>query len=477
MAIKKNTKFIFISLLIFIVGICLFIGSHSLNAYDYWWHIKTGQYIALNKFVPTTDIFSWMGVKNSYTWISHEWLSELLFYIIAGTSAFKAYLLAEMTLIVLMLYLFISNYKIFVKNNIVAFLWFLLGGFIFFPFLTLRPHMISFILFAITIDIIIKFRQNEESKSIFLIPLISVLWANFHGGSSNLPYIICFIMIITGIFDFSIWKIKCTKLTKRQLGIYLAIAIISIFSIAINPHGFKMITYPYANMNDSFMLSFIDEWRCPDLKLLQDMPIFIELVSIFIILLMTDKKIDLNDFILIGSFSYLTLKSVRFSALLFIITSYVIFKYLNNLELNKVSSFIGKLSISIGVLGLMFFCLNITTIKRTPLKHPISDKMINCVKHGSYNRLFNDYDFGGYLIFNDVKVFVDGRADVYSKNIIKDAINVISLKDSPERIIKKYRFDALLVSVKSPLYYYLNENKQYKLVNSDTDTALFEVAN
>jgi hypothetical protein len=43
-------------------------------------------------------------------------------------------------------------------------------------------------------------------------------------------------------------------------------------------------------------------------------------------------------------------------------------------------------------------------------------------------RVFNDYDFGGYLIANGVATFIDGRTELYGKKFFVDDIATIHLR-------------------------------------------------
>src|SRR5690348_9484740 len=45
---------------------------------DLWWHLRTGQWIVDTGHVPHSDPFSF--TRAGHAWVSHEWLSEVLFY-------------------------------------------------------------------------------------------------------------------------------------------------------------------------------------------------------------------------------------------------------------------------------------------------------------------------------------------------------------------------------------------------------------
>lgn len=74
LTISKYRKFILIAILAFILGMfsLIIIANMPLQTYDYWWHLKAGEWIVQNKHVPVNDIFSWYGIENELNWTSHE---------------------------------------------------------------------------------------------------------------------------------------------------------------------------------------------------------------------------------------------------------------------------------------------------------------------------------------------------------------------------------------------------------------------
>lgn len=184
---------------------------------DYYWHIKAGEYIVTNLKIPYYDIFSWYGISNHLYWMSHEWLSEVILYLY--NIVFKNFgpLIFNITIYgTLIFILFKFNKEKMKKNYLFTLLWSLIGLLIFSRVMLPRPHMISYILLAFTIYILYDNFNNQKSKKIYFLPFITLLWSNLHGGSSNLPYILCFIFLICGLFKFKFCKLEASKITREQ---------------------------------------------------------------------------------------------------------------------------------------------------------------------------------------------------------------------------------------------------------------------
>jgi len=65
--------------------------------------------------------------------------------------------------------------------------------------------------------------------------------------------------------------------------------------------------------------------------------------------------------------------------------------------------------------------------------------------------VFNDYDFGGYLIANGVAPFIDGRTELYGEKFFVDH-NAASGLMKPEnlfRLLEQYKIEATLMRTQS----------------------------
>ena len=188
-------------------------------------------------------------------------------------------------------------------------------------------------------------------------------------------------------------------------------------------------------------------------------------------MLFSDKKIEFIDFLLLGFCTYLGLKSIRFWLYSPIIMSYVIFNYVNNRKLDKGTyGVIGLISISL--FGVFIYNFkNITDIKYSV---NLNKDIIDIIKRENPKRLFNMYNYGGELIYNDIKVFIDGRADLYSKYNYKDALNISNLNEDYVKLINKYDFDYFLVSKDYSINTYLKYNDDYEVIYQNKELSLYK---
>ena len=469
MKIKKYLKdnsicisFIFV-IVCFFTFMCLFCAKE----FDYFWHIKAGEYMVNKNMILTKDVFSWFMKEKS--WMSHEWLFEVLLYrlklVFPSLHVFLYVLVSGLTL---GLILFFTNKKGYLKNIPFSLLW-IIFPIIFFSFFVARPHMISNIFLAITIWVLRDLFYNRESKKIYILPAISILWANFHGGSSSLIYLLIVVFLVCGLFKFNLSKIESVRIEKKQLIKYILVMFLCIGGLCINPHGVKMLYYPYTNMADGFMQKLIAEWHPTNWNNIFDYSYIILLLVIFLTLLFSNKKIKFLDLVMFGIGTYMGLKSIRFWPYVYIFSTFFIFDYINERKYDK-----GSLQVLciLGLFLLSFFFVNFKfMIREIKL---VDDEIIEVLKKEEPKRLYNYYDFGGYLVYQNIEVFVDGRADLYTNYNLKDYYNISSLSKDYIKLIDKYDFDYFLVPVDSRIATYLKYSDSYEKIISKEKIVLYK---
>lgn len=452
---KKEKK---ILLFIFILLISMSIFLFSFGS-DFFWHLKIGEYISIHKEIPFTDIFSWYGEKNHLAWISHEWLFEVIIYqFFHFGKEIGVFLYVLLMLVSISIILWKQNEKIFIKHPTKTIVWAILGMLIFANKTLPRPHLISYLLFALTIYFAYDTFQNENSKKIYLSPFISLLWANFHGGSSNLSYIVYGLFLLLSILIKKYRNIK--KIQQRK---YLYAFLTSILCININPHGIKMLIYPYLNMTYQGMIKCIEEWQHLALNSIDGIFYFSFILGVLILLFSSRKKHHMIDIILLFLFMILGIKSTRFMPYFFIISTSILPKYWQEEK------------VKIQLLPILCFLLLIISsfylsiYKKTEFDL-VNEETIAYLKKGKHV-LYNSYELGGYLIYQEIKVFIDGRADLYIDTILCDVCQIEQGKDL--KLLENYQFDTLIVQNHSKIESYLKNNSKYQLKLRDQKNSLY----
>lgn len=467
----KMNKKLSLVLIFFVVSIGLLcLSFYSLDP-DYLWHIKAGERIFYDGIIKY-DVFSWF-LKGKY-WMSHEWLFEwFIFFLKNIFGKFHIIIYCGFFLGLLFYILFYKNRFNISKNILFSIVWISLVVLISLN-MQVRPHLISYFLLSLTIYILYDLYNNEDSKKIYFLPLIEILWSNVHGGSSNLVYILCFIFFLVGLFDFNYIKIEAKRMKKGQLLKYFLVGIICCFSVLINIHGFKMFIYPYQNMVDKTMINNISEWRSTSLNDPIHYIYILELVFIFLVMIFSKKKFRFIDFVMFFISAYLGLKSIRFWFYTYIIANFYIFYYIDKRKIDKGTG-VGICLLS--VLFVIIFVIRIDRIINVDYHYLLSKNDISEVKRLNAKRLFNMYDYGGDLIYNNIDVFIDGRADLYSKYNYKDYLKITNLDGDYISLLNKYNFDYMIVNSKYPINTYLKYSNNYDRIYKNKSVIIYKKMN
>ena len=172
--------------LIFIISSLFFLR----NIYDpdFFWHIKTGEWIWQHKALPSADPFAYTSPGHDTTRehfiLTSFWLSQVtyhLFYLGGGLSGIvlMRFLIAGILLYVLWKRKHGDN--IIYLGLLLVFLTCFLR-----QFPIERPQVFSFLFFAVLLYLLEKIKDEDQhvgDRSIyFLFPLLMLAWANMHPG-------------------------------------------------------------------------------------------------------------------------------------------------------------------------------------------------------------------------------------------------------------------------------------------------------
>ncbi len=158
----------------FFVFSFLFRTDHSFDQ-DLGRHLRLGEIIWQTKSIPLTNLFSY--TYPDFPFINSHWLFELLAYLGQQTIGLQAVLVLKLAIFLAAVSLILA---IVPKKQYLL----LPIGFIFLHTLRerpeLRPEILSFLFTALTLYILEKYSRFTGMKSVWLLPLIQLVWVNSH---------------------------------------------------------------------------------------------------------------------------------------------------------------------------------------------------------------------------------------------------------------------------------------------------------
>jgi len=95
-------------------------------------------------------------------------------------------------------------------------------------------------------------------------------------------------------------------------------------------------------------------------------------------------------------------------------------------------------------------------------------------EHSISGPLFNSYNFGGYLVSMNEKVFVDGRADPYERGgALADYFHITKLQPGALTVLRNYGVQTCLLGREEPLVTLLAAVPEWQRVYADNLSVLF----
>jgi hypothetical protein len=89
-------------------------------------------------------------------------------------------------------------------------------------------------------------------------------------------------------------------------------------------------------------------------------------------------------------------------------------------------------------------------------------------------RVYNSYNWGGYLLWRGIPVFVDGRADVYGDAFLDEYVLAYQLRGNWRRPLERYGVEYVLIESGASLEALLEESDGWRRVYRDALAVIFE---
>ncbi|MFQ6015918.1 MAG: hypothetical protein ACE5NP_10815 [Anaerolineae bacterium] len=458
---------------------------------DYWWHLRTGQYILETRSVPYQDPFSL--TMQGQPWITHEWLSEVLMYGLYNTFGSPGPILAFAAIITAA---FFMVYRQCPGRPHLAVFTTLLAALASAVTWGPRPQMITMFLASLLLYLLHLHREGRRNL-LWLIPLLIILWANAHSG-----YILGLALLLAVISGQGLGKIvnrlsqgKEAQEGVMQIGYFAAITASSIVAATINPNGIKLLSYPFATLTSQAMQTYIQEWHSPDFHNPQFIPFALLLLATLGALALSRSSIDATDLILLLAFSLASLISARHIPIFALVAPPILTAALLQVGrswglarpgtreeqgrfpprwvLAAINWFLLAL-ILVGVAVKAGTALaNNRAVEEQTFPSAAVEYLLESLPPGP---MYNSYNWGGYLIWRlypHYKVFIDGRADVYGDQFINFYMQAFRAKSNWQEPLDDYYIRMVLIEREGPLSTLLQESPQWQRTYADHLAAIY----
>jgi len=453
---------------------------------DFWWHLRTGQFIIQTHTIPHTDPFSYTMVGKP--WVTHEWLSEILIYVLFQLGSYGLLILTFSILITAAFLLTYLRCPAETRPYVAGFVL-ILGAISTAPTWGVRPQMISLLLASLFLFLLDHYRRNGNLYFLVALPFIMLIWVNLHAGYF-LGLVLIGFFIAGGMINLLLSgflkneQIVSVPTLKSILSLCITLGVCVLVTLA-NPNGVLIIIYPFQTLTSSSMQQFIQEWFSPDFHQLMWQPLAWLIVALIGAGIVSKKSISTTNILLTIGFGYAALISMRNIPFFALAAIPVLAEQVGSLiKIRKVvydPTRLFRLIVPILLVGiLMITCLRfIQVVQEQPRTEAenFPKTAVNWLQdHAPTGNLFNSYNWGGYLIwrlFPQYRVYIDGRADVYGDAFILDYLSIYNAKPGWEDKLNTQDIQTVLVESDAPLAGVLSQSPPWHVSFKDRQNTIF----
>lgn len=490
--------------IILIIIFCAAITPITLQN-DTFYTIKIGEYI-LENGVTMQEPFAWHeGLEYTFPHWAYD-VATYLIYSIGGMSGIYISTIALAAILGISMY--VTNVKL-VKNRIVSFILTIGTLFLLKPYICARAQLVTFILFILTIYFIEKFLETKKIRYVIGLIIIPILIANLHLATFYfyfilyLPYIAEYMIYILAYSNVIIsdsvvasikkkiekqgetedllqklqkaeerynklkekednrienpYKIKITY--NKNIKLLIIIFIVCLFTGFLTPLGTTPYTYLIKTMQGISTKNISEHLP---LVLADNMKILILFAVYISILMFTRVKAKLSDLFMLAGLVILTIFTRRQASMLLVIGIVILNKLISYNNKEKIDKLEKKASKIIGIAVISIVVITISIFQYKPKKddeyidensYPVqASQWIKENLNLSEIKLYNGYNYGSYLLYQGIPVFIDSRCDLYMPEfnenvyVFRDFLNLNSMNlENPEQKIEEYGFTHFIV--------------------------------
>lgn len=291
---------------------------------------------------------------------------------------------------------------------------------------------------------------------------------------------------------------KITINRNKNIKFLIIIMIICAFTGLLTPIGDTPYTYLYKTMQGNTTQNISEHLPMTLSKSTDTMCMLIVFLAI---LIFTKTKIKLSDLFMISGLCYLMLSTRRQVSMFALICSLVLTRLIVDLikrytkngieEAEKTAKNVGVIIALTVLMGLLSY---------DTIKPKLDDSFVDTNSYPvaacdfilenidvDNARFYNEYNYGSYMLFRDIPVFIDSRADLYApefsgnsdKDIFTDFINTSSISKFYEDTFEKYDITHVICGKKSKTNMIITKSNDtnYKELYSDDNFVIYERLN
>ncbi|MFT5193710.1 MAG: MFS family permease, partial [Candidatus Promineifilaceae bacterium] len=427
---------------------------------DLFWHLKTGEYILENGIPHQDPSFSFTATDRE--WVTHEWLTQVLMttiYKFLGGLNGLSIIFALLIALAFGLLFWASDGQPYLAGF--STFWGITASL---PFLNARPQMFNLLFGAWIVLVAEQVRRGKwPTRLVWTFPLLFVLWVNMHGGFL-LGFVILGVYVVGEGLQLFFSGEREEGLNWQQIQTFAFSGVVGFIASIINPNTYRMWLYAFETLTSDAMRDTILEWQSPNFHMWVFWFFGFMLMATFFVMIYSKRLVLWTDVLFIAGTTFASLQSVRNIPLFALVAIPILSRHLLGLFMNtpwyplfsglapdpipnRMMNRISWFAIVLVLIGMIAFSMEeLGKTKETiGRKFPIAAVDWLESEGLSQARIFNEYEWGGYLIWRNVPTFIDGRADLFGDELIYFYMQTYTRQSSWREPLDKFDVEYLLI--------------------------------
>ena len=446
---------------VFVLAVPPFIASNwsVFRDGDVSWHVAAGRWILEHGRVPTTDPFSF--TMAGQPWVSHEWLPEIAFAL-GFDQVGHAGLAAVVALALMALFAIAFAFLRRRAGPIAMLVAFASLYVVLQPFVMARPHVFAWVFLAGWTSVLIASRDAGRPPPWALVAMMFV-WANVH-ASFFIGLVVAACVALDACID-----------ARWDRAVVLRWFLFGLASLAVsllNANGLPGFLHPFMISGMETLYS-IGEWQPSSPR---STPLFyLILLAALAAVLFKRPQFRAGEVLLLAVTLGLAFTHIRHQSVFMILAVLIVtpkFAGDGRLAAGPLFASVGErraliAAAIVSALAISAFRAAIPLQPRETFANP-RGLIANIPEDLKQQPVLNEYSIGGPLILNGIKVFIDGRADMYGDAFVSDYLK-IAKADVPvfNRAVCKYGIRWTMLQADNPMLKVLDAASAWERVYSD----------
>ncbi len=367
---------------------------------DIWWHLAVGQWLVEHRTVTTTDPFS----RLDQPWVAYSWLYELLIYGLYqafGLAGIIVYRAGMSLAVVLAVHALVCRLE---PRFAVALAWTALAVLALASMFSERPWLFTVLFGTLTLHAIVLVQREESRWWIWTLPVLYILWANIH---------------IQFVYGLCMLALAClTALQQRRL---MLLAGLCFLATLLTPYHVRLywVVLEYATQPGPFR--WVNELKALTFREASDWAMLVLALAGWFAL--GRKPGTIFETLLLAVATFFAFRARR-DLWFVVLASLVVLASRGPEQVAQEARFrlsvLGKLAVTVGLAGIVLLRVATQDLSPTGLQAAVATKFpVAAVEHvrknGYPGPLFNDFNWGGYLIWAlpEMPVAIDGRTNLH----------------------------------------------------------------